>query len=185
MKVPDDAKEIFKGEVFNVYHWEQENKDGSTTTQEMLRRPDTVQIIATEKNKVLFAKQKQPRTKVFFSPFGGRVEKDEDPLETAKRELLEESGYESDDWELLKKREPYSNKMEWTIYTYIARNCKKVAPQNLEPEEDIEVVSLRFKKFVDLMFDEEAFHGNSVRYEFLKAKAFGTLRDLKKKIFKG
>lgn len=44
--IPEQAELKFHGVIFDVYQWPQEMFDGSTETFEMLRRADTVKIIA-------------------------------------------------------------------------------------------------------------------------------------------
>lgn len=69
----------------------------------------------------------------------GYIDDDEENIEAAKRELKEETGYQSDEWvslgsELAGKWS--SNK----IHYFLALNAKKTGNQELEPNEDIEVV---------------------------------------------
>src|SRR5580698_1696402 len=105
MKLPPQAKKVFQGKIFSVYQWEQQLYDGTTATFEMLKRPGTIQIIPTADNQIYLSYEEQPTKLRSFTLLGGRMEPDEYPLETAKRELLEESGLESDNWELIKKYE--------------------------------------------------------------------------------
>lgn len=51
MKIPKIAKEVFSGVIYDIYHWEQRMFDGSYGTFEMLRRPSTIEIIATSKKR--------------------------------------------------------------------------------------------------------------------------------------
>ena len=68
-------------------------------------------------------------------------------LSEAKRELLEETGYASDDWMLWTSYEPHG-KIIWTVYVYVARNCKKVA----EPTPDAgEKISSRLIAFDEML----------------------------------
>ena len=60
MKVPSQAKRVFKGIIFDVYQWEQELFDGSKQTFEMLKRPDTVEVIAVKDGSILMSRQSQP-----------------------------------------------------------------------------------------------------------------------------
>ncbi len=168
MKLPINAKLAFKGNIFDTYQWEQEMFDGSTATFEMLKRPNTVNVIATAGDKVFIAKQSQPSKGEFHCLLGGRQDESEDPLDTAKRELLEEAGMESGDWELWQVTEPYS-KIEWGVYTYIAKNCRKVAEQNLDAGEKIEVLELSFDQFVDKTLEPD-FDSREVVESFLRMK---------------
>jgi hypothetical protein len=58
--IPDNASLAFKGQIFDVYQWPQIMFDGSTKTFEMLKRPDTVQIILVRDNKILLVEDEQP-----------------------------------------------------------------------------------------------------------------------------
>lgn len=182
MKIPKEAKLMFRGVIFDVYQWEQKMFDGSYETFEMLKRPDTVEIIPVIDDRILINEQQQPNSPVFLSLFGGRVDEGEEPLQAAKRELLEEAGYGSDDWELIRTHEPYS-KMEWTVYIYIARNSKETAKQNLDTGEKIKVVSVNFDKFLKITdsekFRNKDFYSYIIRIKRDKKK----LEEFKKKLF--
>ena len=130
-KIPPHAKRVFKGVIYDVYQWEQELFDGTTTTFECLKRPNSTIVLPITGEKILYAQQEQPGKKPFLSCFGGGADEGETPLQTAKRELLEETGLVSDDWSCVRK---YSipGKIEWDIYFYIARDCtQKTQPKNL------------------------------------------------------
>ncbi len=160
MKLPESAKRVFQGIIFDVYQWPQKMFDGSEATFEMLKRPNTVTVIATQGDKILFAEEEQPTKPVVSTLFGGRVEEGEDPLAAAKRELLEEAGLESDDWVLYKIYEPVI-KMDWQISVYVARNCRRVADQQLDAGERITTKEVSFEAFIDLVcsdrFNEKDF----------------------------
>lgn len=38
--IPENAKLVFKGKIFDTYQWEQEMYDGSRVTFEKIKRPD-------------------------------------------------------------------------------------------------------------------------------------------------
>jgi ADP-ribose pyrophosphatase len=62
--------------------------------------PNFVNVLAvTDENKFLcFRQTKYAFGGVSLAPVGGYIEDDEDPLEAAKRELLEETGYHATEW---------------------------------------------------------------------------------------
>lgn len=181
MKIPNNAKRVFKGIIFDVYHWEQKMFDGSTATFEMLKRPNTIEIIATQGDKIFLSHQSQPNKPDFYSLFGGRGEENEEPLVTAKRELLEESGLESDDWELLKVYEPM-HKIDWQLYMFVAKNCKKVSQQKLDAGEKIEMVECTFDEFIKIV-ESDKYWGNELVLDILKMKQNNSkLEDFKRKI---
>lgn len=148
--IPLQAKLVFKGQIFDVYQWEQKMYDVSIAIFEKLKRPDTVQVIAvTDDKKIIVQEEEQPSSDCFFGLPGGRVDEQEDPLNAAKRELLEETGYEAKEMELIRETRPYG-KIDWVIYHFVARGCKKVAEPRLDVGEKIKTMLVTFEDFVKL-----------------------------------
>jgi len=148
--LPDKAKKVFSGIIFDVYHWEQELYDGTTKTFEKLRRPATVLVVPiTTDNQILLLDQEQPGKPPFLGLAGGRVEEDEEPELGARRELLEETGYEAGEMILIDVVHPQS-KIDWLVYTYVARGCRKVGEQSLDAGEKIAVRSVSFEEAVEV-----------------------------------
>jgi ADP-ribose pyrophosphatase len=58
--IPDHAECVFKGVIFDVYQWQQELYDGTATTFERIRRPDTVEVIGVTDHKILIVNDEQP-----------------------------------------------------------------------------------------------------------------------------
>lgn len=159
--VPEEAKKVFSGVIYDVYQWPQEMFDGSFQTFEMLGRPDTVKILAvlTEdeakslKNikvsegpepKLVITRQEQPRKDCFYDYPGGRADaEDEDELAAAKRELLEETGIKMKNWKLLKAEQPF-NKTDWLVYTFLATGLEGQTTQNLDAGEKIDLLAMNF-----------------------------------------
>jgi len=179
--MPGDAKLVFKGELFEVWQWQQEMFDGSKAIFERIVGQDSVQVIAVVGSEIMIQDQEQPaRVSKFLSLPGGRCEWGEDSLACAKREFLEETGYASDDWELLQNVSPMG-KMAWTIYTYIARDCRKVAEPHLDAGEKIENRLISFDEFTKLE-DEPRFR--SLAPTLIRAQYDGSKRaELQRRIF--
>ena len=180
-KIPPNAKLVFKGIIFDVYQWQQKMFDGTFETFEMLKRDYTLEVIATADDKIFMAHQSQPNKHNFYSLFGGRAEESEDPLVTAKRELLEESGLESNDWELIKSYQPI-HKMDWEVYLFVARNCKKVAEPKLDAGEKIETIECSFDEFVKIVEHNE-YWGRELGLDLLKMEKAGTIKNFQQKLF--
>ena len=175
---------VFKGEIFEVWQWEQKMFDGITRTFEKLKRTDSADAIAVVGDSILIEEQEQPHRPLFTCIPGGRCDEGEDALSAAKRELLEETGYASDDWVPFRERIPY-NSMVWTIYTFIARDCKFVKEPHLDAGEKIAVKLVSFDEFLDLSqepdFRDKELGSYLLRAQFepkfkeeLKAKLFGS-----------
>jgi ADP-ribose pyrophosphatase len=178
--IPKNAKQVFKGVIFDVYQWKQRQFDGSYATFEMLKRPDTVEAIAIIGDKIAISEQEQPLRGKFYGFFGGRAEKGEKPLVAAKRELLEESGLKSTNWELLFTYRPVF-KIEHNVFVYVARDCKKVAKISPDAGEKLKVKLLTFDELLDIV-ESDKWWGDSFKNDLFRMRHDGRLEVFKKKL---
>lgn len=167
-KIPDHATCVFKGKIFDVYQWEQELYDGSKATFEMLKRGNTVVVIPLQGDQVTYTLQEQPGKAPYLALPGGRAEEGEEPLETAKRELLEETGMISDEWQLIRTC-PSPGKIDWTVYFFVARDCRKVARQMLDAGEKVELLTASVDYIVDTIFTDPRFREYELQSEIMSA----------------
>jgi ADP-ribose pyrophosphatase len=161
--IPPTAKKVFEGVIFDVYQWPEKAFDGSTLIFEGLRRADTVSVIALSGDRAFYCYQEQPARAPFLSLFGGRVERGEEPLEAARRELREESGLESDDWELLFHHPRTMGRIAYNAYCYIARDCRQTPHQNPDPGEKIEVRTCTPRELVEKIIPHPTFRDGELR----------------------
>lgn len=73
-------------------------------------------------------------------PAGMFEEYEHEPLEVARRELLEETGYTSDDWLYLGGTRESTSKLTNTMHLFLAENCIKTSEQKLDDTESIELL---------------------------------------------
>ena len=180
--IPKDAKRVHKGLLFDVYQWEQKMFDGTEKTYEKLKRRDSVTILPiTEDGKIILGREQQPAREPFVSIPGGQVDDGEESEHAARRELLEETGYEPGELFLWQTVQPYGNKIEWDVYGYIARGCKKVADQHLDAGEKIELQLVTFDEFIQIAAFDENFRVEELTKIILRAMLNpGGLDELKK-----
>jgi ADP-ribose pyrophosphatase len=132
--------------------------DQSIARFERIRFLDGAFVIAILPNdNILLTRQTQPGRSEFLSLPGGSFDfPEENPLLCAKRELLEETGYESNEWTLWTRFDGTNNIMTYT-YFYIARDIVKVREKQEDPGERIETLEVTFDQFITLARDP-AFH---------------------------
>lgn len=182
--LPPNAKRVFTGVIFDVYQWDQKMYDGSTKPFEVVARRDTVVVIPVIGNKILIQHEQQPqREETVIAPPGGRRDEDEEPLAAAKRELLEETGYTADTWELWRTEYPH-NKIIYTIYTFIARDCHAVQKQQLDGGEKITPKLITFDEFL-MLSDNPAFGEKHLIPTLLRARLDAEQREELYKIIFG
>ncbi len=88
------SKKIFKGKILNLYFDEVRLPNNKISTREKVEHPGAVAIVpVTEKMEIILVKQyRYPVEKILIEIPAGKLDRDEPPLECAKRELHEEAG---------------------------------------------------------------------------------------------
>lgn len=116
---------------------------------EIRKGKPTVCIFAlTENNKIVITREFRPGPEMICNDLpSGIIEENEKPLEAAKRELLEETGY-AGDFSIVEEfpHSPYSTGI---TYCFVAINCKKVSEPKLDEKEFIDVVEMPVKDFLN------------------------------------
>jgi ADP-ribose pyrophosphatase len=156
--IPKQANKVFSGVIFDVYQWQQAMFDGSKATFEMLKRPDTVQIIALNNaGNIIVLNEEQPHSGKRLSLPGGRVdETDDSPLVAAKRELLEETGLSFKSWKLVGVKQPHA-KIEWFIHTFLAWGELARKASNHDSGEKIQEEEYSFAEFKSLCLKKQGY----------------------------
>lgn len=142
--IPDNAKQVFSGVMYNVHQWEQEMFDGSLATFEMVHTTDIIKVLVVVEEKLVILHEEQPVIGKFIDIPGGRNDiAGQTNLEAAKREVLEETGMTFKNWKLINVRQP-AQKIESFIYLYVASDMiDKVTPKLDEGEKNsLELITL-------------------------------------------
>ena len=109
-----------------------------------------VMALTTDGEVVLIQQYRHGIRDVLWEFPGGVVEQEEDPLEGAKRELLEETGYKASKWIELARLYPNPALQTNTLYCYLALEAELVGVQLLDAGEDIEVQLVPLDKLVGM-----------------------------------
>jgi len=153
--LPKHAKKVFDGVVFSVWQWEQKMYDGTTQIFEKASRTASVGVIAiTRDKKIVLTIQEQPGMQKFISLLGGVVDPGETEIAAAHREIKEEAGLTTSDMKLWYSVQPVT-KIEWPIYTYIAKNCEIVDKPQPDAGEKITLKFVTWEEFLDTIYLEE------------------------------
>jgi ADP-ribose pyrophosphatase len=97
----------------------------------------------------------------------GTVEVGENPADTIKRELEEETGYRGHRWQTLGKFPLAPGYSDEYIYAYLAQDLEKLAtPPAQDEDEDIEVVLMEFAEFEQAIAAGEAIDAKTITSYF-------------------
>ncbi|MBR5554833.1 NUDIX hydrolase [bacterium] len=122
---------VFDGKVMTVHRDKIELSNGDTSFREVVEHSGGVVILASclENNveKILMVKQyRYPIQQALLELPAGKLEKGEDPFGAAKRELVEETGFEADDWQNLGFIHTSAGYSSEKLYLYKAKNLRFV-----------------------------------------------------------
>lgn len=106
--------------------------------------PDYVNVVAVTADErfLCFRQVKYGLEDTTLSIVGGFVEEGEEPFKAARRELLEETGYESSDWVPLGSYRVDPNRGVAIGHLYLARQARYVTPRNADDLEEQELILL-------------------------------------------
>jgi ADP-ribose pyrophosphatase len=106
-------------------------------------RAFTVIAAVNTENEIIVARQyRHGIERITLLLPGGLLDEGEDALAAAKRELREETGYVSDEWESLGRFVPNSNYRCGEVHLFLARGARKVAVADAGDLEETELLLL-------------------------------------------
>jgi ADP-ribose pyrophosphatase len=102
-EVQVDSELAYEGHFLKVQRDTVRLPDGKQSKREYIKHPGAVVILPLfDDGSVLLERQyRYPLQKVFIEFPAGKIDPNEDPLDCAKRELQEETGYTAADWQFL------------------------------------------------------------------------------------
>lgn len=144
---PLELKTVYRGKLLHVQEDTVRLPDGSTSRREYIVHPGAAVMLAMpDPQSVIMERQyRYPlRTHVYELP-AGKIDSGETPLDTAKRELLEETGYRAADWRHLLTTYPVVGYSNERIELYLARELEYVG-HRLDEGEFLDVFTLSLEE---------------------------------------
>lgn len=173
-------------EIVHKDEWVHLRADSCETAQGVIVEPyyvleynDWVHVIPVrERKEVLMVHQYRQGLGAFTWEFpGGRMEDtDSDPVEAAKREFLEETGYQSDAWERVCAINPNPSTHNNKARCFLVENPERVAEPNLDAAEDIVQQWFSFEEVMALIRTEKFENGYQIGSFFLALQQLGVFR---------
>ena len=123
----------------------------------VLEFPNWINVIAETKegDLVMVDQYRHALGETHYELVAGVIDEGESPLEAAKRELSEETGFEGGEWELFMTLSPNPTNHNNLSYTFLARGVEKRREQHQEATEDIGVHVMRREQVKEMLEDGE------------------------------
>ena len=149
-----NSEYLFRRPWLTVRHGQVRLPDGRINPEfYVLEYPDWVNVIAITEDG-MFVLERQYRHglgKTCYEIPAGVIEKGETPLEAAKRELQEETGYGEGEWETLMTVSGNCSTTSNLTHCFLAKGVKKISGQHLDATEDISVCLMDETRVKDLL----------------------------------
>jgi ADP-ribose pyrophosphatase len=130
------SKTVYQGRLLRVLEDEVRMPDGKAGRREYIRHPGAVAMIPMldEETVILVRQFRYAAGRHFYEIPAGKIDAGEQPLQTGKRELREECGYEAARWRLITTLDPCIGYSDERIELYLALDLKRVAAAPEEGE---------------------------------------------------
>lgn len=151
---PEKVETIYQARVFRLCRETVTLPNGVTTTLDVIHHPGSSAIVPLlPDDQVVMIKQYRHSLRQFLWEIpAGTLDPGENPLECARRELIEEAGYQANHFEKLTEIVPAPGYTDERIHIFLATDLAPV-PQNLDKDEVLEVALLPLDETLAMIRD--------------------------------
>lgn len=144
----NEKKTIYEGKKVSLDIENVVLPNGKNIDKEIVRRKGNAVILAlTDQKEVVMEEQfRHPFESVIHALPAGKADEGETPLETAKRELQEETGYTAEKWTSLGSFYPAPAYSDEVVYLYLAQGLH-LGEKKWDPDEFLNIYTLPLETF--------------------------------------
>ncbi|MGW8590934.1 NUDIX domain-containing protein [Dietzia sp. NPDC055343] len=160
------SREIFDGRVVRLRVDTLTMPGGGTADREICGHDDAAAVVALDsEGRIVLVRQYRHAVgeRLWELPAGLCDVEGEPPVETARRELVEEAGVEADDWRSVVEIVPSPGFSTERVHVYLATGLRDVGrPEARHEEADMEVTRMPLADAVDAVLDGRIVNGIAV-----------------------
>ena len=134
------SEEIYKGKIVHLFCDTVRLPNGKEATREVIRHVGAAAVVplTDEGNVILVRQYRYPFSQVMLEIPAGKLDIGEDPIDCAKRELIEETGYDAKELVYLGAFYPSVAMLNEVIHLFLAKNMT-LCETNLDEDEFLHV----------------------------------------------
>ena len=168
------GERVFDGVLLKVHRDVVRLPDGTQGVREYVKHPGAVAVVPLfDDGRILLERQfRYPTHQEFIEVPAGKLEPNEPHLDTAKRELLEETGYSAGEWMRLGVMHTSIACMDEAIDLFLARKLTKVRSAQLDAGEFVETLIVPFDEAITMVKDGRITDSKTIA-ALLWVKTFG------------
>ena len=175
---------LHEGRVFSLVTENVTLENGVTIDLDIIRHPGASAIVPlTDNNTLLMIKQYRHAVGDFIWEIpAGTLDANETPLECAKRELVEETGFSANTWQKLGETTPLPGYSDERIHIFFATDLTP-ARQDLDLDEILHVHEVRFDEVVKMAQRGEIEDGKTISGLFMASLWLNNRNSVQKNAF--
>jgi 8-oxo-dGTP pyrophosphatase MutT (NUDIX family) len=165
---------LHEGRVFNLVKENYTLDNGVTADMDFIQHPGAAAMVPllNQEQVVLIKQYRHAIRKFIWEIPAGTLNPGESPLNCAKRELIEETGYSAADWHQLGTITPLPGCSNERIHIFLALELKP-AQQHLDDDEMLKVCQVNLDEALQMILKGEISDGKTISGLFL---AFNRLK---------
>ncbi|GCD81980.1 ADP-ribose pyrophosphatase [Parageobacillus thermoglucosidasius] len=159
-------EKIFSGKVVQLYVEDVQLPNGKTSKREVIKHPGAVAIIPiTKEGKLVLVRQyRKALERVLVEIPAGKLEKGEEPLATAHRELEEETGYRARSLCHIASFYTSPGFADELIHLYVAEGLTKIKnAASLDEDEFVDILEVTLEEALE-MFEKREIYDAKTAY---------------------
>jgi ADP-ribose pyrophosphatase len=153
-------EKIFSGKVVQLYVEDVQLPNGKTSKREVIKHPGAVAIIPiTKEGKLVLVRQyRKALERVLVEIPAGKLEKGEEPLATAQRELEEETGYRAQSMRHIVSFYTSPGFADELIHLYTAEGLEKLEDAaSLDEDEFVDILEVTLEEALEMLEKREIY----------------------------
>lgn len=150
-----DSQRIYEGKILNLRKDRVTTRDGESYREIVEHNGGAAVAAITDEGKIVMVRQyRKAFDGAILEVPAGKIEKGDDPFDTVKRELREETGYQAGKVSLLTEMLPSVGYTQEVVHIYLAQDLTP-GDTDFDDNEAIEVIEMDFELALDMVMKGE------------------------------